>query len=146
MNPCAHDYATLGIDIAEYLHAQGVTQNVHEEPVDADQLAVFIGPMPDTPNRAISIIGPWLDNTDSNHSTVARFMIATRSEPWDIVGHGADCQDVFTALQRGEPFTLTAAQSVFFCERVISDPPVQDQNRRWVRVDTYSARLQPPTT
>lgn len=145
MNPCAHDYATLGIDIAEYLHAQGVTQSVHEEQVDAAQLAVFVGPMADQPNRSISIIGPWIDNPDSNHSTNARFMIATRSDEWDIVGHGTDCQDVLTALHRDEPFTLTADQSVFFCQRVISDPPVQDQNRRWVRVDTYSTRLQPPT-
>lgn len=147
MNPCAHDYATLGIDIAEYLHTQGVTQNINQEQVDADQLAVFIGPMPDTPNRAVSIIGPWLDRSDSDNSTTARFMISTRSEPWDIVGHGTDCQNIVSALHRpNTAFNLTAKQAVFHCEQVISDPPVQDQNRRWIRVDTYTTRLQPPTT
>lgn len=145
MSHCVPDPVTLPIHIAQYLHAQGVTQNVMDPQEDGDLPGVFVGQMADTPNRAVSIIGPWSSEEDSDHSTPARFMVAIRSEPWDIIGHAEDCETIHNLLERDEQFPLTATQHVMFCHRVVSDPPVQDNNRRWVRVSTYQTRLHPPS-
>lgn len=142
---CAVNIVGLGLDIADYLHAQGVVLDpAADQTRGGDKPAVFVGPMPDQPDRAIGIIGPWLDSTDSDTNPLVRFMIAQRTEPWDFQQLTHDSGALLDALHRDQPFPLTATQRVMYCEQVITDPPIQDDNDRWRRVTTYSARLNPP--
>lgn len=142
MSSCAIDFAGLGLDIAHYLHTQGVT--IDPLTGEGDGAAIFVGPLDDQPDRAVGIIGPWQDSTDSDTNPLVRFMVVYRSNPWAFDELTQDSQALLDALHRHQAFPLTATQSVMFCEQVVSDPPVQDTNHRWRRVTTYRARLNPP--
>lgn len=146
-NNCAVNIVGLGLDIADYLHTQGVVLNpATDQTQGGDRPAVFVGPMPDQPDRAIGIIGPWLDSTDSDTNPLVRFMVAQRTDPWDFNQLTHDSGALLDALHRDKEFHLTATQRVMYSMQVVSDPPVQDDNDRWRRVTTYQARLNPPAT
>ena len=144
---CAYDHADFGQHVAKYLYTQGTVLNPEADQMAGNLPAVFLGGWDDKPDRAINIVGPWQNNDDSETNPVVRFMVAVRSDPWDMNQLIDDSQNIFQALHHPDhPLQLTAQQEVMYCKRVISDPLAQDQNRRWIRVDTYTARLQPPTT
>lgn len=147
-NRPALDHTGLAIQVAEYLHAKGLAQNIHDEQVEGELPAIYLGGFPpqDDVDRAIAVIGPWQNNDDSDLSTIARVLVAVRSKPWEIYGLSNDCLAINNALHHPEDrLYLTATQEAFYCLRVLSDPPAQDTNHRWTRVDTYSMRLQPPS-
>ena len=142
-------YERLGLDVARYLAARGVVRDPEDDQqAPGDLPAVVLGQLHELEGgEAVGVIGPWevtRDLTDSN--PVVRFVIVLRSEPWDYDGLAALTKAVFGSLHRRERFSLTAEQSVETRERIVSDPPTQDQNRRWLRAETYQLRLRVPTT
>lgn len=143
---CPPDTPGVLVDLAHYLHAQGVVRDPMTDQAGTSPLpSIWVGGLHPTPDHAVSVIGPWQNTTDSDTNPLIRFMVVVRSTPDDLAQVIDTSQKVHTALHREQPFDLTARQSVMFCERVISDPPMQDENRRWRRVTTYEARLHLPT-
>lgn len=129
-------------DLAEYLHRMGVCGPPQDGGGD---LPVFAHLMPDEPDRALVIFGLEVDHTASDSNPTARFGVAARGAPDDQIGPEQDMQAVFEALHDRTMFNLTATQTVLVCTRIVNDPPVPDDNRRWHRSDTYQCVLAPPT-
>ena len=145
---CPVDHLQVVEDIAHYLHTQGVVRDpIPPQTGDNPLPAVWVGGLRPDVDHALGIIGPWQDNPDSDASPIIRFMIVARTKPDDLQTLIGTSQNIFHALHHPDhPFPLTARQDVMFCRRIVSDPPVQDENRRWIRVETYQARLTQPNT
>ena len=143
---CIVDTTALALDIANYLHTEGLVRSpMADQYVDDELPAVFVGPLEDQPDRAVGIIGPWLDSTDSDTNPLVRFMVVTRTTEHDFMQLAEDSENLLRALHRDQQFHLTADQRVMYCEQVVADQPVRDNNNRWLRVTTYRTRLNPPS-
>lgn len=139
-----YDHGDAPIHIAQYLHTAGVTQDPYEGQEESNpRPAIFLGTLPDTPSRAIGIIGPWVDPTDEANPDIT-FMIVGRGTPNNIMEVYRDLAAAHEALWRDTTFELTATRSAAYCERVTADPPATDENGRLIRVDTYHMRLHVP--
>lgn len=129
-------------ELAAYLTRLGVC---HPPESEGEGVPVFLNLMPDGPDEALVIFGLEVDHNDSSSNPTASFGVAARGAPDDQTGPEETMQRVFEALHDRTMFNLTAHQSVLVCTRIVSDPPVPDDNRRWHRADTYRAVLAPPT-
>lgn len=129
--------------LAAYLHRLGVCRPPEQD--DGEGPPVFLNLMPDTPDEALVIFGLEVDHAASTSNPTATFGVAARGLPDDQTGPEDTMQQVFEALHDRTMFNLTAMQTVLVCERIVNDPPVPDDNRRWHRADTYRAVLAPPT-
>lgn len=129
-------YADLPLHIAHYLHHKAGFPDPLG-PQDGEE-AVHVHGWEDQPDQAISILGPWEGDRDSETVPPVRFMIAHRAVDlpalWELQ------RRTFTALENAQAFPLTAGVELRYCRRVVSDPPVPDQNQRFVTVDTYTCR------
>ncbi|KAA8723212.1 hypothetical protein [Corynebacterium phocae] len=110
---------------------------------DTGQPAIYLGDMADNPDRALALIGPWVDDDDCSNPAL-RFMIVGRGAPGDQLGVMDDMARVMHVLWSNYPYLLTANREVAYCHRVANDPPVPDQNGRFRRVDTYETRMRVP--
>ena len=136
--PQPREYTDLGWHLAQHLHKAGVVTDPANPGDDAPGIAVG-GWTEQHPDTCVSIIGPWETDPDSLTVPNLRFMVAVRApaqrDMW------AMRQQVHQALRTGNKrVRLTADVSMLNCARVVSDPPVPDQNRNWVAVDTYVCR------
>ena len=129
-------YSDLMLHLAQYLNAEHGFPNPLEE--QGDPLGVYISGWVDQPDTALTLVGPWEYERDSDTVPAMRFLVAHRAPSLPEVGELQ--RRVFTALQHPERFDLTATVQLRYCARVISDPPVPDLNNRKVVVDTYECR------
>lgn len=145
-----HNHGDITPHIVEYLAQKGVVR-----PPDSDMRAehplpaVFAHSLRDAAtdaNEAVAVVGPSVEQDPTNSNPELRFLVVIRSNPWDLDGLHRIGQEVTDALHRDRQFQLTATRSLAYCNQVLTDPPVQDENRRWVRVDTYRARARVPNT
>lgn len=141
------DYPVIVAQIISYLHEVGVAKDPYGDQVDDGELCpIFYGNIPQEPDRAIGVIGPWQNNNDSDTLPVYRFMVVHRSRPHDLPGFDNDAKLLHRALQRPDhTFNLTAEYRAAYCYRVVVDPPTQDNTGRWIRITTYEMRVMPPT-
>lgn len=143
-----HHHGDTGWHIIEYLAAQGVVRDPDaDQEADHPLPAVFyqgLRGQAQAADRAVAILGPWVTADETGSNPAMRFMVSVRGAPWDDDDTTAIAQAVADALQHDEVFSLTADRELAYCQRVLSDPPMQDENRRWVRVDSYQARARVP--
>lgn len=129
-------YPDLPLHIAQYLHtAVGLPDPM--APQDGE-VGVFVNGWVDQPDEAVNIAGPWEMERDSETVPVMRFMVAHRAPDMARVWEMQTA--TFHALEQAWAFPLTARVEMRDCRRVVSDPPVPDQNNRYVTVDTYECR------
>ena len=105
---------------------------------------IVAGLLPPEPDEAIGIMGPWQDDLYEENSVI-RLMVAIRGKPWDIAGPRIIANRIYDLLHEQQNIALTADQEVLLCRRITKDAPAQDENRRYIRVDTYSMRMAAPT-
>jgi len=129
-------YADLMLHVAQYLNREHGFPDPLEEQDGFE--GVFITRWKDEPNKAINLAGPWEYDRDSETVPATRFLVAHRAENQPVLWELQ--RRVFRALEREQPFPLTATVQMRYCKRVLSDPPVPDQNGRYVVVDTYECR------
>lgn len=143
--PAPFDHNALGVHVIRYLAAQGVVADPEGDQRAAGGTlpAVYLGDMEDEPDRAVAFIGPWITQDDEGNPAV-RFFLVGRGTPGDPLGPMVDLEAAHRALWHTSRFELTAGYDLAYCERVITDPPVPDENGRSRRVDTYQARLRVP--
>lgn len=144
--PRPHPHSQLALQIAEYLHTAGVTRSPLEDQGGAGLPSVFGGGWEDQPDVAVAVLGVTVDHTFDSANPKARFTLAHRAEPHDLLGAEALAGETFTALHDLMELRLTAEQRLLSCTRIVANPALQDSNRRWVRLDTYEAILAVPTT
>lgn len=135
VNP--RDYADLGWQVANRLHAQGVVTDPGDP--QPGEVGVAVNGWSDQPDTCVNINGPWEAQPDSETVPSLRFMVAIRAssqrEVWELRA------EVLAALRTGtRRYQLTADVDMLDCRRVVSDPLVPDVNDRWVTVDTYECR------
>ena len=130
-----YDHTDLAGPLAEYLHSVGVVQDPHEAQVsDTDLPAIFVGQLPDEPVVAVHDAQPTMT-----------FMIVGRSEQEQPLALDKLMGRIYQALQhRDTRFQLTADRELAYCHRALTGAAVQDENRRYRRVDTYQARVMVP--
>ena len=132
-------------DLAEYLHKAGVTRSpTVDQTTHGDLPALFAGQMEDTPDVAVGILSVSVDFARDDANPLARFTLAHRGKPGDILGVEALAAQTFQALHNRPGLWLTATQQLLSCEQVITNPALVDQNRRWVKLDTYQCVLAVP--
>ena len=137
-----HEMADL--QLAEYLGRNEI--GVFDDggrPVGSGPLIVA-GMLPPDPHSAIGIVGPWQDDIYEENAVI-RLMVVVRGEPWDLTGPRLIANRIYNLLHERQNIHLTAEQEVLLCRRIAKDAPAQDENRRYIRVDTYSMRMAAPT-
>lgn len=142
-----YDHTDLAGPLAEYLHSVGVVQDPHETQVsDALTPAIFVGQLPDEPTVAVSIITVQEQVQDVHDAQpTMTFMIVGRSEQEQPLELDKLMGRIYQALQhRDTRFQLTADRELAYCHRALTGAAVQDENRRYRRVDTYQARVMVP--
>lgn len=131
--------------IAEHLHAEGVGRWI--EPgtgtYAAGDIAITLGRLPTTPDRAIALAAYGVDqfaddpvNTDSTQGVQARIRGTTDPTVADDI---ADA--VFHALQGWQ----NRPAGILLCTRRINAPMGVDGNQRWERADSYHLLMHRPT-
>lgn len=128
-------------ELALYLHNCGVCANPREEQAEGDTPAVFINRLADTPDRALALLAYSEDHTISDSNPTARITLLFRGQPDDQTTPEEDAERAFTALHEIGETQMTARLTVLASRRIINDPPVPDNNRRWHRADTYELVL-----
>lgn len=137
-----HEMADL--QLAEYLGKNNVGLfDDGVNPVGSGPL-IIAGMMPPEPDSAIGIVGPWQDDLYEENAVI-RLMVVVRGEPWDLTGPRIIANKIYDLLHEKQNIHLTAEQEVLLCRRITRDAPAQDENRRFIRVDTYSMRMAAPT-
>lgn len=130
-------YQDIPLHLATYLHRVAGFPDPLQDMAGQD-VGVYIAGWEDAPDTALNIVGPWEYDRDSETVPTVRFLIAHRAptlqEVWVLQHH------TFTTLEQPQRFELTADTELRYCRRVVSDPPVPDQNGRQVIVDTYECR------
>ncbi|MET7333273.1 minor capsid protein [Nonomuraea sp. NPDC005650] len=133
--------------IAVRLHEQGA--GVWKPPgtgvYAAGDIAITLGRLPSTPDRAIALAAYGVDqfaddpvNTDSTQGVQARIRGA-REDPTSV----DDIADaVFNALHGWQ----NPAAGIILCTRRINAPMGVDTNQRWERADSYHLLCHRPTT
>lgn len=142
-----YDHTDLAAPLAEYLHTAGVVQNPHGTQIsDTDTPAIFVGQLPDKPTIAVSIITVQEQTPDVHDAQpTMTFMIVGRTPPEQPLALDKLMGRIYQALQhRDTRFQLTADRELAYCHRALTGAAVQDENRRYRRVDTYQARVMVP--
>lgn len=135
------------LEVAMYLHAQGIVNDPNsDQNVVTDLPAVFVGELPDQPDRAISIAVIVDDRDEDDANPAFTILIVCRGVPNDLWSLRELGGDVFTAMHDRTHFNLTANQRVLTSRRISKGREVLDQNRRWQRADVYRLRVAVPTT
>jgi hypothetical protein len=138
----SHD--AVDYQLALYLAAQGVVRDTNVDQTTSGVLpAVYVGELYDEPDYAIAltVVGEVRDD-DANPQVDV--LLAMRSGPEDRQQLYDLSEKVFQALHDRTRLELTANQGIALCRRTLKGPVVQDQNRRWLRVDTYRLRMLVP--
>ncbi|MBV7292374.1 minor capsid protein [Corynebacterium sp. TAE3-ERU16] len=143
--PCAFaDHGGADYQLAEYLHSLGLVWDPAEDQAAAVGVpAVYTRLMMDKPDRAVGIT-VTADERDDDANPRVSLLVVCRSDPWDAAQLDRDAGAIFAALHDRSHYELTAGQGVLLSRRTLQGPPVQDQNRRWQRADTYVLRLLAP--
>ena len=143
--PRPDPHTGLALQIAQYLHAAGIVADPAEDQTTTGGVAVYCGGWEDTPNTAVGVMGVSVDHTFDDANPLARFTLAHRADPHDLATTEALAGQTFQALHDRYGLWLTAEQKTLSCTRIAANPALQDQNRRWVRLDMYQAVLAVPT-
>lgn len=143
------DYSTFAVTMLTDLHSRGVCSDPagdQADPREGEETlpAAFFAGWDDSPDHAITIIGPYNTSTDSHDMPMLEFTVGIRSSPWDLNELQRTSQAVLGALHTPSDGDLTAHAGVGFCERIRVDAPVRDTNNRWRIAHTY--RLRPTPT
>lgn len=145
-----HNHGDLAPHIIDYLAAAGVVRPPTDDMRAEHPLpAVYAHSLRDAAagaHEAVAVVGPSVEQDPTHSNPDIRFLVVIRSAPWDLEGLHRIGQSVTSALHHDRLFPLTATRSLAYCNQVLTDQPVQDENKRWVRVDTYRARARVPNT
>ena len=138
-----HEMADL--QLGEYLGKNGIGLFDDGITTLGSGSLIVAGMLPPEPDEAIGIVGPWQDDIYEENAVI-RLMIVVRGKPWDLAGPRIIANRIYELLHEQQNISLTAEQEVLLCRRITRDAPAQDENRRFIRVDTYSMRMAAPTT
>lgn len=145
-----HNHADLTTHFLEFLASEGVVRDPNSNQLTKGTLpAVFAHYLRDVvgaPDEAVAVIGPTVRQDPTHSNPELTLLVVVRSEPWRLDRLEQLAQDVTRALHHEKAFALTATRGLAYCELALTGQPVQDDNRRWVRVDTYVARARVPNS
>lgn len=140
------DHGMFPYQLAEYLYREGVCGNPLEDvAASAGFPAPFAYIFQDSPNRAMCVTAVTVTNIVSDSNPEVNFTLMFRGDPDDQITPIGDAERAFHALHDLTDIELTATQGLLVCRRIVSDPLLQDSNRRWYRADAYRALLAVPT-
>ena len=123
------DYGDLALELAKYLHQQGVCQNPDSTQDDYAALpGVYIDHMEDTPTNAIMLTVVDDDREEDDANPQILILVKVRAATFDLVNR--TCAHIFGLLHDQVRVRLTARTTVLSSRRVLRTKGERDKNHR----------------